>query len=104
MEMPLRFLVVEDDRVDTAALRGMLGPDGPGEVVDAVSSLYDAKKKIRSGSYDLVVLDLSLPDSQGLDSVIDLQATAPEIPIVVVSGDQGQHTALQAMGIGAEDF
>jgi diguanylate cyclase (GGDEF)-like protein len=72
--------------------------------VDTASSLYEAKRKIRSSRYDLVFLDLGLPDSQGLDGVIDLQATAPELPMVVVSGQQDQQLALQAMGVGAEDY
>ncbi len=102
--MALQFLVIDDDKVDAVLLRKMLGGESPQQGVDIATSLYDAKRKIKAKRYDLLVLDLGLPDSQGLDGVIDLQATAPEIPMVVVSGSPDQQMALRAMGVGAEDF
>jgi diguanylate cyclase (GGDEF)-like protein len=103
MDKPFRFLIVDDDIVDSAAVWAVLGGKN-GAQIDIVRSLYDAKRKIRTGHYDLMVLDLGLPDSQGLDGVIDLQATAPEIPMVVVTGNRDLEVGLRAIGIGAEDF
>src|SRR5260221_12533275 len=104
MKNALRFLIVDGDNVDAMALRRRLDGEKAGHTIDVAASLHEAKKKLVANHYDLVILDLELPDSHGLDGVIDLQALAPEIAMVVVSGNKDQQVALRAMGVGAEDF
>ena len=54
--------------------------------------------------FDVVLLDLSLPDSFGLDTVKQLHELAPDIPVVVLTGVDDRELALQAMAIGAQDY
>jgi diguanylate cyclase (GGDEF)-like protein len=103
MENQLNFLLVEDDAVDRKAVCRLLDFAGA-QKTDTVESLQEAKEKIRSQSYDAVILDLGLPDSQGVDGIIEFQATAPEVPIVVLTGALDEGTALRSMDLGAEDF
>jgi DNA-binding response OmpR family regulator len=98
------LLIIEDDPIDAHSVRRLLGKGGLGQHVDSASSMEQGKQKIRNTRYDAVILDLGLPDSQGIDGIIDFQATAPELPIIVLTGIQDDKTALRSIGIGAEDF
>src|SRR4051812_18554237 len=100
----LNLLVVDDDAVDAANVSRMLSHSGIARNTDSVPSLAEAKNKIRHNHYDAVILDLGLPDSQGTDGVLDFQATAPELPIVVLTGNEDEKTALRSMSVGAEDY
>ncbi len=104
MDAELNLLVIEDDPVDCKAVCRILRRSGLSSHPDTSHSLQDAKELARRGSYDAVILDLGLPDSQGVDGLLELQATAPELPIVVLTGNEDEDTALKSMGIGAEDF
>jgi signal transduction histidine kinase len=53
---------------------------------------------------DIVLLDLSLPDSHGLDTLLALRKQAPEMPIVVLSGNESDEMALRVMEAGADDY
>ena len=103
-ETPLSFLVIEDDPIDAHSVRHLIGKTGLGPHVDSAFSMEQAKQKIRNTRYDVVILDLGLPDSQGVDGIIDFQATAPELPIIVLTGIQDEQIALRGIDIGAEDF
>ncbi len=59
---------------------------------------------LSKGHCDVVLLDLSLPDSVGLDSVRKLQAIAPDIPVIVLTGSDDRNLALQAVAVGAQDY
>jgi diguanylate cyclase (GGDEF)-like protein len=104
MSKPLSLLVVEDDIVDVKAVQRMLGTSSTAYRTDNAQSLQQAKQKARRQHYDAVLLDLGLPDSQGIDGLIEFQASAPELPVVVLTGSQDQEMALHSMDMGAEDF
>lgn len=59
---------------------------------------------LSNGHFDVVLLDLSLPDSVGLDSVRTLQASAPDLPVIVLTGSDDRKLALQAVAVGAQDY
>ena len=104
MEQLLSILIVEDDPIDAHSVRKLLGKSGIGQHVDSATSMEQAKQKVRQIRYDAVILDLGLPDSNGIDGIIDFQATAPELPIIVLTGLQDDKTALRSIDLGAEDF
>jgi two-component system cell cycle response regulator len=104
MDGALNFLVVEDDPIDAKAVCRLLNQSGMANHADSASSLEQAKEKVRHRRYDAVILDLGLPDSQGIDGVIEFQASAPELPIVVLTGCDDEKTTLRSMGSGAEDY
>jgi diguanylate cyclase (GGDEF)-like protein len=103
MSQALNFLVVEDDPIDSKTVCRLLNSLPSVEHTDTARDLREAKQQLRDKRYDAVVLDLGLPDSQGVDSVIDFQATAPDLPIVVLTGSSDERTALRSVDLGAED-
>jgi two-component system, NarL family, sensor histidine kinase UhpB len=102
---PLRILVVEDNPGDLFLLQELLRSTGLkiAEVVHA-SQLKDARALLGSERIDLVFLDLSLPDSYGLDSYTGLQSYAQKVPIILLTGLTDTEIAPQALVMGAQDY
>jgi diguanylate cyclase (GGDEF)-like protein len=69
-----------------------------------VGTLGEGLARLARDRFDAVLLDLSLPDAQGLNTVTQVLATSPGIPIVVLTGYDDQHLALQAVQQGAQDY
>jgi Flp pilus assembly CpaE family ATPase len=69
-----------------------------------VASLAAASLRLREGHFDAVLLDLSLPDAHGPDTLSSLRQQAPSIPIVVLTGLSDEATAIQAVKEGAQDY
>ena len=65
---------------------------------------YEALKAIENNPFDVVLLDLSLPDGTGLDLVRKIKTCSPQTAIVVVTGNQDQKTAIAALKEGAQDY
>ncbi|UCD50909.1 MAG: PAS domain S-box protein [Phycisphaerales bacterium] len=101
----LRLLIVEDDIVDRKLLVRSLAQSslGPHEV-DYAGRLSTALEMLRTHSFDMVLLDLGLPDSRGTESVIELQMHAPHVPIIVLSGLDDEKTATTAVQKGVQDY
>ncbi|MEM9171305.1 MAG: EAL domain-containing protein [Pseudomonadota bacterium] len=100
----MEVLVVEDNEADVEMVTISLRRADKGINVTAVPSLGDAKEALDTGSFDIALLDLSLPDSYGLGSIKELQRVSESLPIVVLSGDDNEHTALSAARLGVEDY
>jgi PAS domain S-box-containing protein len=101
----LRLLIVEDDVVDRKLLERLLAQSSLGTcAVEHASRLSAALDLLKSSSFDVVLLDLGLPDSQGMDSVNRIQAQTPQVPIIVLSGLDDERTAIQAVQIGVQDY
>ncbi|MGI8407259.1 MAG: ATP-binding protein [Actinomycetota bacterium] len=102
---PLKVLLVEDNPGDARLLEFALKEsDGEGFQVDRAERLSDAQAALGAKGYDIVLLDLSLPDSFGLDTVRGTRASAPNVPIVVLSGHQDEAIAVEAVKEGAQDY
>jgi diguanylate cyclase (GGDEF)-like protein len=102
----ISVLLVEDNPADIYLVRRILAdtPDFPASV-EAVSRLSAALDRLRRNGVDLVLLDLSLPDSSGLATFRRLAAGIPSsIPVVVLSGYDDETTALEAVRVGAQDY
>ncbi|MCP4448213.1 MAG: EAL domain-containing protein [Myxococcales bacterium] len=102
----LRVLLVANDEEEQEHFTKMLLADDAAcrFNCDRVGRLGAGMMRLRDGSYEVVVADLSLPDSRGLDTVAGLRRTAPELPIVVMSGTQDEELAIQAVKAGAQDY
>jgi diguanylate cyclase (GGDEF)-like protein/PAS domain S-box-containing protein len=100
----VRILLLEDDRMFAelvgAQLRRMPGLESRLEIV---GSLADALARLASGSFDLIVTDLNLPDSKGAGTIGAL-ARAGDQPIIVLSGDPAPALRAGAIEAGAYDF
>ena len=100
----LRVLLVEDDAAFAAFLGLALAAGTEPAVVQAVSDLMGALEQIRRASPDAVVLDLNLPDSAGLATLRAVLASAPQLPVVVLTGVADVEIARQALQLGAQDW
>lgn len=102
---PLRILVVEDNPGDLFLLQEILrSTDLNIAEVRHAGHLRLAKEMLQHGGVDIVFLDLSLPDSYGLDSYIGLQSYAQKVPIILLTGMTDSNLALQALVMGAQDY
>lgn len=102
---PLRLLIIEDDIVDRKLLERLLAQSTLGACdVRNADRLATALTLLREHSFDVVLLDLGLPDSQGMESVSRLQVHAPHVPIIVLSGLDDENTATQAVQMGVQDY
>jgi signal transduction histidine kinase/CheY-like chemotaxis protein len=105
MDKPLRILLVEDNPGDADLIREMLPSDDESEFkVHCVSRLSDAVSHLHKQKTDLALLDLDLPDCQGLDTIRLTRKAAPEMPIVVLTGNQDEGVGIAAVQDGAQDF
>ena len=101
----MRILLVEDNESDSLIVREELGSAAPGEVrVDWVRSLEDGIRAAPQGGLDVVLLDLGLPDSTGLEALNRFRSAAPELPVVVLTGADDEELAARAMTCGAQDY
>ncbi|HLL40625.1 MAG TPA: PAS domain S-box protein [Rubrobacteraceae bacterium] len=101
----IRVLLVEDNPGDARLVEILLSESNSGlfEITHA-ARLAEAFERLHGTEFDVLMLDLSLPDSSGLETVDRMRATTPRTPIVVLSGRDDEETALQALQSGAEDY
>lgn len=101
----LRVLLVEDSSGDARLLREMIAEAGNRGIEMAhVETMREAEEHLEQGRVDVVLLDLGLPDAQGLEAVRRAHGAAPGVPVVVVTGFDDESLALQALHAGAEDY
>jgi signal transduction histidine kinase len=104
-ESPVKVLLVEDNPGDARLTMEALKEAGAHRfAVTHVERLTDAQTRLREAPFDLVLLDLSLPDAKGLSTVRRIEAADPSIPIVVLSGFDNETMALEAVQAGAQDY
>ncbi|HET6763936.1 MAG TPA: hybrid sensor histidine kinase/response regulator [Longimicrobiaceae bacterium] len=100
----MRILLVEDNPGDARLLRELLRETSyPTELVYA-TRLDEARQAVSESAFDVVLLDLSLPDAHGLETVSRMLQAAPDVPIVVLSGLDDETVAMQAVQAGAQDY
>jgi len=101
----LRVLLVEDNEADAVLFKHILA-DAGGMRFDVAHAelMAEARELLGSRPFDVVLLDLSLPDSRGLDTVEQANATAPGLPIVVLTGLDDEDTGVEAVRKGAQDY
>ena len=102
---PLRLLLVEDSPSDALLLREMLDAAGDRQYeVTHVETLAAGQRSLQLASSDCALLDLLLPDAEKLEGLAGLQAVAPKVPIVVLTGLSDAELGLTAVKEGAQDF
>jgi PAS domain S-box-containing protein len=102
---PISVLVIEDNPADFILLEETLAVD-PLDVfaLTEAGRLSEGMRLLAAQPFDVVLLDLGLPDGQGLDTFHKLQAGSPDIPVIVLSGLMDEQTAVQAVYAGAQDY
>jgi signal transduction histidine kinase len=101
----IRTLVVEDNDADAdLILETLKNGDAPKFRSERVIRLDEARQRLRRGHVDLVLLDLSLPDSQGFDTITSLRESFPHLPIVVMTGLNDPDMGVRAVAGGVQDY
>jgi signal transduction histidine kinase len=102
---PIRILLVEDDPAQARLLREILAePDDTRFQVTAVVQLREADRVLGADRFDLILLDLTLPDSMGLDTLRRLHAASPRTPKVVLTSLDDERLGVEAVRQGAQDY
>lgn len=102
---PIRVLLVEDDPEDVMLLQDTLAEAHlPKLEWTTVELLADAIDRLARDTFDVVLLDLTLPDSRGLDTFLRLNAARPEAAVVMLTGLHDEDLGLQAVQRGAQDY
>lgn len=102
--MSLRFLLIDDHPMVRDAFKRLLLLSYKGAVVEEAADAREAMELITLGPWDIVFLDIDLPDRSGLDLLQDLRSLAPEAPILVVSGMLEEEFGERAFKFGAVGF
>lgn len=97
-----RVLLVEDDDGDALLVQELLDEVAAPVVLTRVRSLTEADPLL--ARIDCVLLDLGLPDASGLDGLRRVQARAPGVAVLVLTGDDDEQHGALAMGAGAQDY
>ncbi|MCU0532784.1 MAG: PAS domain S-box protein [Hydrococcus sp. Prado102] len=101
----IKILLVEDNPGDVLLLKEFLRDANSTQFeLTPVECLKEALQFLEEQSFDIVLLDLSLPDSQGLETFVEIDRIAPLIPIVVLTGLDDETVAIRAMQEGAQDY
>ena len=99
------LLLVEDNPGDARLLREMFGEHGAHKIkLMHVECMSEAEKHLAEHLFDIILLDLGLPDAQGLAAVRRAHAAAPRIPLVVLTGLDDDSLSAQALREGAQDY
>ncbi len=105
----VKILAVEDDPGDYGLIRVYLRLSGYGldldnDTVTWATSLQEVVKCSERSMPDIVLLDLSLPDSSGIETVKAVRKLLPDVPIIVLSGNDDKDIAIAALESGAQDY
>src|SRR5277367_59550 len=98
----MRVLLVEDDLTSARGVSLMLKSGGA--VVDQADTGEEALELVRHYDYDIVVLDLMLPDIEGYEVVRRMRGARDDTPILILSGLSRPQAKVKGLGIGADDF
>lgn len=101
----MKLLLVEDSPSAVTVIIKMLDKVPDTEFnLKHVSSLADCKNALKTGEYDLLLLDLGLPDSLGLNTLNAVREEYAEIPIIIISSTSDDTVAIEALRYGAQDY
>ena len=102
---PITILIVEDNAGDYLILKEQLQRMSvPVKKIIHAVNITAVSSLIDNINFDIVLLDLSLPDSMGVDSVITMDRLLPKTAIVCLSGFSGEDTAVESISLGAQDY
>ena len=101
----LNILLVEDSESDALLLQEEILMSGIEDFrISVVQSLQDAASYLKKNHVDATLLDLSLPDSSGLETVLRVRNVRSDVPIVVLTGVEDEKMGVEAVRMGAQDY
>lgn len=103
-QRPISLLLIEDDQGDAVLVEELIAEAGADITVDWAPSIAIAEEKLSTGRPDCVLLDLNLPDANGISAVDRVAKMNATLPIVVLTGLNDEHFGMSAMASGAQDY
>jgi len=100
----ISILVIEDNEGDWVLIKNYLNENFIDQYIDHSNSIASALQCLKLKKYDIVLLDLSLPDSKRFESIENLYLTFPETPIIVLTGYEDQKFAVETLKKGVQDY
>jgi diguanylate cyclase (GGDEF)-like protein len=100
----LRVLAIQESPAEAARLRDALGSAGVAVELEVSHALADAEHRVRHGHFDCVLLDLSLPDANGVDNVQRIRSARRGQTVVVMTRTGAEQAALGTLQRGAQDY
>jgi PAS domain S-box-containing protein len=100
----INILLVEDNPGDARLINEMLKNESAPFELETVGRLTAAFEKLKGSKYDVMLLDLGLPDSQGIETMQKVQKLATDLPIIILTGLADEQIGIQAVEQGAQDF
>ncbi|HUL01234.1 MAG TPA: response regulator [Nitrospirota bacterium] len=101
----IRVFLIEDNDNDAVLIRRFLtSSQNPHIDVEVADRLLPALKRLGSEKYDVILSDLSLPDSWGLETFVKVHSASPAVPIIILTGLDDEAAALEAVHLGAQDY
>lgn len=97
-----KILIIEDNEVDVLLLKEVLGTSYPKSSMTTAGTVHNATRILREFEFDLIILDLNLPDSFGPKTVGDIRAVATETPILVFTGMASDVTVDECKRMGGQ--
>lgn len=101
----ISLLVVEDNRGDYRLVQIACGSQDRVAIdITCAESLQEAGERLSGGGFDLILLDVGLPDVDGLEALHTLRRTQPDLPVILLTGLNDQDVAHNALKAGAQDY
>lgn len=105
MTAVIRALLIEDNRIEAHQIQHWLAANKSVPIeTEWVEGLASGLSRLDHGGIDVVLLDLNLADSRGLETFVTLQARVPGVPVVVLTGEQDESMGIHAVQQGAEEY
>ena len=99
-----KILLVDDHSIVRQGLKNLIELEADLEVAGEASSGVEALNLVRKNTYDIIVLDISMPDKNGVDTLHDLQHIAPDLPVLILSGYAEAQYALNLIRSGCKGY
>jgi DNA-binding NarL/FixJ family response regulator len=100
----IRVLIADDHAIVREGLKQIVLADGEITVTGEASSGDEALTLVRDEEFDVLILDLSLPDRHGLDVLSHVRATKPDIPVLILSVEREEEFAMRCLHAGASGY
>ncbi|MGO9377338.1 MAG: response regulator [Dissulfurispiraceae bacterium] len=100
----LNIMLIEDSREDAELIQEMLNGLSDNSVLKRADRLSSGLKLLKEESFHVVLLDLGLPDNDGLYALQQIRNQEPELPVIVLTGLYDETLAMEAISLGAQDY
>lgn len=102
--MKKKILLVDDHSIVRTGLRNLIELEDDLEVAGEATNGIEALQLVRKSSFDIIVMDISMPDKNGVDTLRDLQHVAPDLPVLILSGYAEKQFALNLIRSGCKGY